>query len=296
MALLKCWLCSSTAVREWKARNLPTKLEPDDLRITDAHYGRTLRLLRCDQCGFIFADGAELSELENLYSCLVDDGYTESSDARALQMRWMLDRVVRLTEARTLLDVGCAAGLLLEQARDLGIQATGIEPSASLVQVARAKGLEATHGVLPHPDLAGREFDVVTLLDVIEHVSDPVKLLKLGAAHVKRGGALVVVTPDIGSLVAKGLGHKWWHLRVAHVCYFDARTLERAAVEAGLEVVARFRPRWFFPVSYLVERVQRYLPLGVPSLKGTWLGNRLVPLQLGDSLAFVLRKPPHGRA
>jgi 2-polyprenyl-3-methyl-5-hydroxy-6-metoxy-1,4-benzoquinol methylase len=290
MARTQCWLCHSASAQEWKARNLPTRLSPDDLKITDAHYGRTLRLLRCKQCGFIFADGAELAELEALYGQLVDEAYADSSEARTLQMRWMLERIQRQAPVASLLDVGCAAGLLLEQARELGISASGVEPSAALVGLAQAKGLRALHGVLPHAALDGQKFDLVSLMDVIEHVSDPVGLLRLGAAHLSEGGALLVVTPDIGSAVARLLGKRWWHLRVAHVCYFDARTLEAAAREAGLAVVQRFRPLWFFPVSYLMERVLKYVPLPMPDLEGTWLGTRVVPLQLGDSWAFVLRK------
>ena len=86
MTSTPCWLCGTPTHREWKSRNLPSRLAPEDLKITDAHYGRTLRLLKCGQCGFIFADGQELQELVALYSRLVDDGYVESSDARSLQM------------------------------------------------------------------------------------------------------------------------------------------------------------------------------------------------------------------
>src|SRR5947207_8871221 len=90
MATGECWICRGAATKQWKARNIPTNLVPDDLKITDAHYGRTLRLLRCEACGFIFADAEELEQLSALYGQLVDDGYTESSEARTLQMSRIL--------------------------------------------------------------------------------------------------------------------------------------------------------------------------------------------------------------
>jgi 2-polyprenyl-3-methyl-5-hydroxy-6-metoxy-1,4-benzoquinol methylase len=287
----RCWLCDGEAAHEWKPRNLPGRLTPADLKITDSHYGRTLRLLGCSRCGFIFADGEELAELEALYSALDDDGYVESSDARRLQMRWMLERVREHLPVRSLLDVGCATGLLLEEAQALGIHATGIEPSFALVQQARAKGMRAIHGVLPHAELSEWQYDLVALMDVIEHVSDPLALLRAGAARTRPGGALLVVTPDVSSAMAKLLGHRWWHLRAAHVCYFDERTMRAATSAAGLSVQAQFRPRWFFPVSYLMARVQQYVPLPLPTLKQSWMGRAVIPLQLGDSWAFLLRKP-----
>jgi 2-polyprenyl-3-methyl-5-hydroxy-6-metoxy-1,4-benzoquinol methylase len=290
MTSTPCWLCGGQTIREWKPRNLPSRLAPADLKITDAHYGLTLRLLKCEQCGFIFADGQELQELVSLYSQLVDDGYVESSEARSLQMRWMLDWVRERLAVRSLLDVGCAAGLLLEEARARGIEATGIEPSAALVEQARARGMHVVHGILPNAELKERKYDLVALMDVIEHVSDPVGLLRDSAALMQPRGALLVVTPDIGSVTAKLLGQRWWHLRVAHVCYFNRRTLEAAAAAAGLRVETRFRPRWFFPASYLAARVQKYVPLPLPDLSGSRLGRAVVPLQLGDSWAFLLRK------
>jgi 2-polyprenyl-3-methyl-5-hydroxy-6-metoxy-1,4-benzoquinol methylase len=245
-------------------------------------------LLQCDQCSFIFADASELQELSKLYGELVDEGYLESSETRRIQMRKMLARLQRIHPGRTLLDVGCAAGLLVEEAMSLGFEAVGVEPSHSLAEQAQQRGLPVLHGVLPCQELAGKRFDIVCLVDVIEHVADPVSLLKLSAEQMAPGGAMLVVTPDIGSVTAKLLGEKWWHLRVAHVGYFDRRTMARAAQAAGLRVASAFRPWWFFPASYLVERIRKYMPF--PSWGQSLLGNVVVPLQLGDSWAFVLRK------
>jgi SAM-dependent methyltransferase len=165
------------------------------------------------------------------------------------------------------------------------------------VRVAREQaGIEVLHGVLPHPDLSGRCFDLVFLVDVIEHVADPVGLLRLCAAHLAEDGRMLVVTPDASSLAARVLGRRWWHYRVAHVGYFDHSSLERALAEAGLCAERWVRARWFFTVDYLATRVESYLPVAAVNRLARrtaplrWLYERVIPLNLFDSDAVLLRR------
>jgi len=293
-----CWVCESDDVVPWRPRSLDRALAPDDLRITDDRYGATLSLLRCHQCGFIFAEGEELDELTSLYEQLNDPGYEQSHEPRELQMRWLLE-VAReqCPDARSLLDVGAASGLLVAEAARFGFDATGIEPSRALVDAARrVHDVELVHGVLPHADLADRRFDLVFLVDVLEHVADPVALLRSCNERLAPGGTLVLVTPDVGSLAARMLGSRWWHFRLAHVGYFDERTLDRAVRAAGLMPLEQGRARWFFSIDYLASRLERYMPVaglnriarsGSP---GRWLYDRVTPLNLFDSFLLLAKR------
>ena len=151
-------------------------------------------------------------------------------------------------------------------------------------------------GALPHAALAGRRFEVVFLVDVIEHVADPVGLLGRCVDRLAEDGVLMVVTPDAGSLAARALGRRWWHYRVAHVGYFDRPSLSCAFERVGLHIARRVRARWFFSVDYLATRVERYLPVagwnrfarGFGPLR--WLYARVIPLNLFDSDAVLLRR------
>jgi hypothetical protein len=127
-------------------------------------------------------------------------------------------------------------------------------------------------------------------------VPDPLALLRDARELVAPGGVLLVATPDVASLARRLLGKRWWHFRLAHVGYFDARSLAEACARAGLSVEGRFRAKWFFRVSYLAQRVLRYLPLGAFErlLRTTALGRRVgdavVPLNLFDSWVFVCKR------
>jgi SAM-dependent methyltransferase len=256
--------------------------------------------LRCESCGFVFAESDDdVGRLLELYEALDDPEYDDTSEPRSLQMRWLLNLALRCQpRARSVLDVGAGTGLLVAEAGAVGLDAVGIEPSQSLVATGRAHGVaNLIQGILPHEVLASRTFDVVFLIDVIEHVADPVALLQHCADRVAPGGVLVVVTPDLSSVPARLLGRRWWHLRVAHVGYFSRASLERAADQVGFAPEKWTRARWFFRVSYLVDRAAQYVPLhwflrrwGDTRLVKRAL-NLVIPLNLHDSYVVVLRRP-----
>ncbi|MBL0926396.1 MAG: class I SAM-dependent methyltransferase [Phycisphaerales bacterium] len=297
-----CPVCGAAGAPLFRTRGIDRALAPEDFRVTDSRYGVTLTLFRCGTCRFIFAAGSEIQELVSLYERLEDPEYEITQQSRRLQMRWIV-AASRLAHpgATSLLDIGAGAGLLAAEAAAAGLRAEGVEPSRSLVEAAsRLHGIALHQGLYPHPATAGRRFDLVTLVDVIEHVADPVALLRQAAGALAHGGRMIVVTPDAASLAARMLRRRWWHYRLAHVGYFDLSNLTRAAERAGLVRVDAFRARWFFPVSYLAERMERYAPIGrlnrfcerVPPLR--WLRRRIVPLNLFDSWVVVLalRDPP----
>jgi len=293
-----CRICGSNRTALWKSRNLDRELTPEDFQITDSRYGVTLTLYKCEDCSFIFADASEIRQLTSLYEALVDPSYEAGAENRALQMRWLLQLGLRLRpQASTLLEIGAGSGLLIRESKRLGLHSFGVEPSKSLVAAARQiNGVELLQGTFPHPLLEGCQFDLLYLIDVIEHVEDPVKLLSDCANALTPASLLLVVTPDVSSVAAKLFGQRWWHFRVAHVGYFNHRSMSEASRRAALTIHSTYRVRWFFPIRYLAERASVYLPIrsinraaeGVSPLR--WLYDRVIPVNLRDSEAFVMTR------
>ena len=119
----------------------------------------------------------------------------------AIDMHWGGDiEAARPLEGKTALDVGCGAGLLCEPLARLGAQVTGVDASAENVGVASAHaegaGLDIRYiaGELASLDLG--QFDLVTSLEVIEHVADKQAFLRNLAASLKPDGLLVISTPN----------------------------------------------------------------------------------------------------
>jgi SAM-dependent methyltransferase len=268
-----------------------TDMQPADFAISDAHYGRTAAVYACPACGFLLC--ADVRDVAPYYQDLEDPAYIESRPERLLQARRLLRNMARLMERELtglrLLDVGAGSGPLVEEALAIGVRAEGVEPSTWLCARATERGLPVHEGVLPHPDVHG-PFDIVTLIDVIEHTSDPLNLLRQASAMLAPSGVVVLVTPDVKSVAARLLGWQWWHFRVAHVGYFSKDTLTRLGERAGLTITATIRPSWVLPLSYLLERTARYLPMVGRLARARWTASIAVPFNLRDSILVIGRR------
>jgi 2-polyprenyl-6-hydroxyphenyl methylase/3-demethylubiquinone-9 3-methyltransferase len=134
-----------------------------------------------------------------------------------IDQHWQVDECSRTPlDGKTALDVGCGAGLLTEPLARLGARVTGIDASPEVISVAReharAMGLEIDYRVGDVQGLEG-EFDLVTSMEVIEHVADAQAFVNALAKRLVAGGLLVMSTPNATSLsrlmmitVGEGLG------------------------------------------------------------------------------------------
>ena len=279
-----CWICGSSEMRLLRRGNLPLRLQPDAFRITDAGYGRTGDLYQCSRCGFRQCAG--MDGVLAFYESMDDASYEATRGHRALQARRLVRSLGPVAGGRRLLDIGAGSGILVEEALAAGWQAEGVEPSVNLAAFAAERGLPVQRGVLPHAKISG-PFDVITLVDVIEHVPDPLGLLRIATSVLAPGGRILIVTPDVNSVAARGMGARWWHYRIAHIGYFNRATLARAAVQAGLMPISVTRPSWYLPAGYLLERLFKYLPRALRPPVPLLFDRITVPLNLFDSLAMI---------
>jgi 2-polyprenyl-6-hydroxyphenyl methylase/3-demethylubiquinone-9 3-methyltransferase len=117
-----------------------------------------------------------------------------------IDQHWQGDECVRspLT-GKSALDVGCGAGLLTEPLARLGATVTGIDASPEVVGVARehaaAMGLAVDYRIGDVQQVEGK-FDLITSLEVIEHVADPGAFLTALARRLAPDGLLILSTPN----------------------------------------------------------------------------------------------------
>jgi 2-polyprenyl-6-hydroxyphenyl methylase/3-demethylubiquinone-9 3-methyltransferase len=134
-----------------------------------------------------------------------------------VDQHWQCDECSRRPlEGKTALDVGCGAGLLAEPLARLGAQVTGLDASAALINVAREharqSGLEINYHDGDLAELEG-QFDLVTCMEVIEHVADPAAFVTALAGRLAPNGLLIMSTPNatgwsklLTITIAEGLG------------------------------------------------------------------------------------------
>lgn len=208
-------------------------------------------IARCQGCPMWFKAAIPPGAIEGAYGDeygedVADLGYMSSDTTRAF-FRKSLQRVAAAGgRPPRLLDIGSGTGALLEVAGAMGFDAEGIDLCRPNVERAAARGLRVRHGDAAALDVEG-EFDVVTMMDIIEHVVDPVGLLRTVGRALAPGGRLVVYTPNhraaivlVARMLARaGVVHPVQEIFGRnHVCFFDDRTLALGLERAGLSLEA----------------------------------------------------------
>ena len=140
-----------------------------------------------------------------------------------------------------LLDVGCGDGGFLHKMHQLGWIASGLDFDEQAIKNARSrygKSITVMHSDLFHAGFRENEFDALTMNHVIEHVPDPVALLKEVRRVLKIGGRLVVTTPNIRSLGHQLFRESWRGLEVPrHLQIFSRDAIRACAEKAGFEKI-----------------------------------------------------------
>ncbi len=197
-----------------------------------------------------------------------------------LALQWVASRIpplrdavggsvmwLRASDGARLLDIGCGGGHFLARMRDLGWKVVGVEPDEAAVKVARDHfGLDARCATLETAGFEDASFDAVTMHHVIEHMADPIELLRESNRVLKVGGKLVVVTPNMESLGRRWFGKAWLHWDPPrHLLLFSPQSLRRCVEQAGLCVQdVRTTAHWAeytWWTSCLIRR-DGYLPNG----------------------------------
>lgn len=251
---------------------------------------------RCIACTFVFSRPAqnanlknEIDDFEPAYLEYLREGLEDRVNYESL-LQW-ISRVCILAGARWL-DVGTGTGKFVKYLRTRSIEAYGLEPSRALfhhfLQDESYFANQDIEGFLSNGQ--NGQFDVVTALDVIEHVQEPDRFIASLAMLLRPGGYWVVSTPDVSSLFARLTGRRWHHYNKYHLSYFSPQTLSRLAVKHGLRVAAvahrgRLRSAGYM-FRYFADFVMGGKHLNAPP---TFLEGCVVPINLMDTMYLCLR-------
>ena len=167
----------------------------------------------------------------------------------------MAERVVR---KGALLEVGCSTGILLKEALERGWEVHGVEVNATAASMASRAVMSDTIESRPvRPDMfPGKLFSLILLMDVIEHIDDPVGCLTILKAKLAPAGVILMVTPDAGSLSLSLLGGGWPHLMPEHTRLYSRRSMDKLLETCGLGRISSGWARKYVSAGVLVRHLE----------------------------------------
>lgn len=214
---------------------------------------RGYRYYSCNVCGMLFLhhdkdlpDSVNKQYDSDYFKDTIKDsmsGYMDyAGQSRPLRknFKMLLSRISKYTSLdsdKSLLDIGCAYGFLLDEAKKYGMAVHGVDLSASAIEwMEKNLGIKGTVGL--SSDAPHGPFDVITAFEVIEHTNDPHSVLKDLYKRLKTGGLLIISTGANETLVARLLGKRWWYLNPPdHCSIFSRIALRRLVFQEGFELL-----------------------------------------------------------
>ena len=195
------------------------------------------------------------------------------------------------------LDVGCSTGKLLEAARACGFDVYGLEANPDMISRARAVfGSRVAEGYFPGAIPEGwPTFDVIAILDLLEHMVVPGDFLSQLSARLNPGGLLLVQVPNFDSLVVQLEGAASAVYCHGHWLHFTAPTLARLLDTAGFTelhretVISELDRIRAFPAGEIEATLARLAPALAPRAR-TLTADDVHGHLLGFKLVGVFRK------
>lgn len=162
------------------------------------------------------------------------------------------------------LDIGCAMGVLLQEAKREGMKVTGVDISDDAVAYCNRFKLNAKAGTVQSLEsvLENNSFDIITAFQIIEHERDPLEFMRRVYKLLKKGGLVVLATPNYGGIWRKLMGKRWvGFTHPEHVVLLDFSSMRYLLEKSGFRdiKISADSPRPF-PLSFAFKRAGDYFP------------------------------------
>ncbi|MBU1862625.1 MAG: class I SAM-dependent methyltransferase [Candidatus Omnitrophica bacterium] len=199
---------------------------------------------------------AELRELyqKHYYNESERSDYCDTDPVLARQYLSSIKENIGDLAGKSMLDVGCGRGSVLTIAKEFGLSISGVEPYAA-VQAHIPQALNGTiYNDLDDVIHANQGYDLITLIEVIEHIVEPWKILRRLCDIMHKNSHMYIQTPNVDSLRCVFQRSDWPnYVNPTHLYFFNEKSLLMVMRKAGINNVTRLH----VPVSYPEHNIAR---------------------------------------
>jgi 2-polyprenyl-3-methyl-5-hydroxy-6-metoxy-1,4-benzoquinol methylase len=203
------------------------------------HLAEGFKLRKCLSCGLAFhTEFSNDQELRDYYTHYYREDNLAFSRITEARFHSLVSTFELYRASNHILDVGCGSGHFLKVAIEMGWSAYGTEIASGAFDQLAKLGINSFCGKLESANYASEFFDVVYCSEVIEHLLDPIALLREIARILRPGGLLYLTTPNFNSLSRRLLASRWRVFSKEHICYFTPGSIAGGLCKAGFSNIA----------------------------------------------------------
>lgn len=209
-------------------------------------------VVECFHCKLVYANPKPKNAEEN-YHGNVDVYFQEArlifsgkkTHHRDKNYLYEINKIKKYKSKGKLLDIGCNMGFFLRKARQEGFEVTGVEPSPPLSKIAFEQfKLKVVNSYFVKGVFQEEQFDVITMIDVFEHVTNPRELLQVASETIKKDGILCIKVPNanynilkfhIAKLLKKENEHDIFNA-YEHVGHYSKATMKNMLLNNGFTI------------------------------------------------------------
>jgi SAM-dependent methyltransferase len=295
--LPSCWVCGGPDLRPVHELSFELAIYESQDPDLAAYTGSRLMLCRCAHCGF--SQPAALPVLARYFDRMYDQRWSRdwiTAEFEATYKDYIFDGILTTLARhldgtrRRLLDVGAHAGRFVSLARARGWTAEGLELNPqTAAYAAERSGVPIRQLNVHEMDPSSAGYDAITIIDVLEHIPDPVRVLSRIAALLAPGGWVAVKVPCGPSQLTKELwrGRLFRKYRptvadnLVHVSHFSPASLRHALEQAGFVDIEMTSGAPELPATPGVRgRLARLLRLGLHHVARVVPGGINMPITL----------------
>jgi len=223
------------------------------------------KIFKCDKCDLKFSKLAAVlpnKKIEDKYNNVVDDIYINEIPQREKYFSSLYKKIsYNFNKNQSVLEVGSYYGVFGNIIKPNVKNYSGLELSKHGTEYSKKNyNLEIFNETIEEHSERQLKYDIIIMADVIEHFSNPFKMLETIEKILKPDGLLIFTTYNMDSLYARITGKNYHWILPMHLFYFSNRTLKKICLENNLKIIKIKNDSRIVSFYYLLNKLQLIFP------------------------------------